>query len=656
MSLYENRNDDPHAIDDALVVSFFVDHYVDQRVASSTRRTFIFVDISDDCGPTYLRDLLSYLSQLAKNSDFSICVASGHPLGIVAENSIDIDMHLRNDDDILRYVNINLVAEWEERNRTVVRIGEKARGIFLWAEIVVNILNAAINDGACQEVIEYTVEEIPGDLHGLYEWMLGTLNKREKEEALALFQWVILAAEPMRLNDLWIAVRLTRAWSFDTFRPEMVLQQHGAPLSMSELRKIRNSDITTDTPYQFRRWIRSRSIGLLELRSERPDGGVVNEPWGLQRVQVTHDSVRTFFLSGRGFACLADDPVAAACRSTEEHIDMAHYSLLHACLTYLNMRDFEHLGRATASSKANSNSPRAFPLSPGAGSNINSSSSNYWPGSPSSATTSAWSPVSAGTSGWSPVSASTAAWSPISSSSSTWSPSSATSAWSPPMPPSSPATPISLPSCHSSVMDQRRMIVSSYPFLDYAVRHLLFHLLAPPTFRYFLPQNDLLRAFAANRCRLWCRWTALLGTADADRILAAHDDGPAKRMLSPVVGSRYRLQRIFRTLARIASGDAGLVPTAMSDMEGARKREDHHHNTRDAEARSCWEARRGMIGGRMAATTNAAATAGKGVAEKMRKIQQMARDKAADQFRGPGTHDSRRFGVLLGLAKWETGM
>ncbi len=151
----------PDAFSDALVVSFFSDDYIDQKVETPTRRTFIFVDVADDARAAYLSDLIAHLSRLALNSDFSICVASGHFSEIREDNAIDIVMPLRNADDILRYVNLNLVAEWEERNRTVVRIGQKAGGVFLWAEIVVNILNAAINEGASQDLIEYTLEEVP---------------------------------------------------------------------------------------------------------------------------------------------------------------------------------------------------------------------------------------------------------------------------------------------------------------------------------------------------------------------------------------------------------------------------------------------------------------------------------------------------------------
>lgn len=456
-------NASPKTLDDATVVSFFADDYIDQHIETPSRRTFIFIDVSDNCGPSYLRDLLAHLSQLARNSDFSICVASGNPLDIDEPNAIDITMQHRNTDDILRYVNITLVAEWEERNRTIVRVGQKANGVFLWAEIVVNILNAAIGEGALQDMIEYTLEEMPGDLHGLYEWMLNTLNDREKGEALILFQWVILAAEPMRLNDLLVAVRLTKTWPHDVFTPSMSLALD-PPSSTRDLRKIRNSEVTTDNPAQFNRWIRARSIGLLALSSPTPRSGVVASPLGLQRVQPTHDSVRTFFLSGRGFAVLS--PAAHPATPTTSLIDRAHYSLLHACLTYLNMRDFEPLASHAHST---------------------------------------------------------------------------------------PVSPLDTPHWARAVTDQRELITSSYPFLQYAVRHLLFHLLAPTHFRYFLPQPQLLRTLSADRCRLWRRWTSLLGCAEPAGVVALHAGGPAGRLLSPVFGARYRLERVFRKLGRMAA-------------------------------------------------------------------------------------------------------
>lgn len=330
--------------DDALVVSFFADDYIDQRIQTPTRRTFLFVDIPDDACAAYVEELVCRLSQLARNSDFSICIASAVHHHIEEANTISIVMHSRNTDDILRYVNLNLVAEWEDRNQTVIQLGQKAGGVFLWAEIVVNILNAAIAEGASQDLIDYTLAELPGDLFGLYEWMLSTLNATERAESLVLFQWALLAASPLRLTDLLLAVRLTDPSPLTTYSllgPSMALTTP-PPSSLRDLRPLRNSEITSDTPSQFHRWLRARSIGLLELQ---PSPSAPDEPLGRQRIHPIHPSVRAFFLSPRGFACLAPDNQLLS--TPEEYLNLGHYTLLAACLRYLNMRDFDALATQT---------------------------------------------------------------------------------------------------------------------------------------------------------------------------------------------------------------------------------------------------------------------------------------------------------------------
>ncbi|KAL2131701.1 hypothetical protein VTI74DRAFT_4720 [Chaetomium olivicolor] len=494
------------------MVSFFADYYVNQKIETSVRRTFIFVEIADDACPVYVHELLGHLSHLAHNSDFSICVASGyHPEIIEEGNVISIPLHLRNGDDILRYVNLNLVAEWEERNRLVVKIVKKAGGVFLWAEIVVNILNAATMEGATQEMIEYTLEEIPDDLHGLYEWMLSALNDCERAESLILFQWVMLAAEPMRLNDLFLAVRLTHPNPFDLYEQQGPLMAFniGAPFSTWELRQLRNSEITSDTPHQFHRWLRARSIGLLELRSDSPS---TNEPLGLRRVHPIHPSVQTFFLSSpRGFATLStSNPSIPPSLPLSTFLDIFHITLLRACLTYLNMRDFEPLGHGASRRRKRSSSPTTpslFPPSP-------------------------YTPLAA-----------------------TRLPHCVTSLLPPSTIPTTNAPSISLSAT------QRHLITTSYPFLAYATHNLLHHLLAPTPFRYFLPQQALFGALARDDFRLWKRWTVLLGSHDPAVILQRHS-APGRevaRLLEPVFGARVRVERVLRKVSRLASA-GGAAP------------------------------------------------------------------------------------------------
>ena len=334
-------------LDDEDVVSFFMDDYIDQQIETPTKRTFVFVDAADSCGTAYLNDLLGSLSQMAANSDFSICVTSVPDPDVTVDNAVEIVMHQRNVDDVTRYISLNLVAEWGDRNRTVIRIGHRAAGCFLWAEIVVKVLNAAITEGASQELIEHTVQEMPEDLDGLYEWLFSTMSREEKAETLVLMQWVMLATEPLRLNELRVALRLTKTWPRNEFRPLAALETD-PPTSLRELRRPVSEGGSFETPQQFHRWLRNRSMGLLEPRPQHQDA-TVYEPLGLQRIHVVHESVRSFFLKGRGFVCLA--PGAAELLeqghlTTADLIDEGHCALLNAILNYVGMSDFDALGDA----------------------------------------------------------------------------------------------------------------------------------------------------------------------------------------------------------------------------------------------------------------------------------------------------------------------
>ena len=347
MSMHKKQKVPIPPLEDEDLVSFFMDDYIDQQIETPTKRTFLFVDAADGCGTAYLHDLLGSLAQMAANSDFSICVASSPAPDVVVDNAVEIVMHQRNVDDVTRYISLNLVAEWGDRNRTVVRVGHRAAGCFLWAEVVVNVLNAAIAEGASQELIEHTVQEMPDDLDGLYEWLFSTMGREEKAETLALMQWVMLASEPLRLNELRVALRLTKAWSRQEFRPSMALEV-APPASLRELRKPISEGGSFETPPQFHRWLRNRSMGLLEPRPQHQDA-TVYEPLGLQRIHPVHESVRNFFLKGRGFACLApeDDGVEPpGGLATADFVDDGHFALLNAILNYINMSDFDALGDA----------------------------------------------------------------------------------------------------------------------------------------------------------------------------------------------------------------------------------------------------------------------------------------------------------------------
>ncbi|KAF2969208.1 hypothetical protein GQX73_g4324 [Xylaria multiplex] len=432
-------------VNDADLTQFFLDDYIANKPRTLARRTFILVDAGDSCDDVYIRELLYCLSQMARNSNFSVCLASRLISGLVPPNITQLQLEKHNFEDISRQVQYRL-------------------------RLATNLLNEVIDGGGAQDLVDRTLDELPVDLHGLYEWTLATLSPKEMADATTIMRWVMLSPEPMMLNDLQMAVRLSRTSFLLCCDPESALDI-GLPWSMQELQKTGKQ---FDTPSQFYQWLCSRTRGLLEARPA--DGeGKAQQSLGLQHIYPINESVRSFFLSGRGFAALSSGR-ATTTPPDHEAVDLCHYSLFRTILTYLNTSDLSPLvsGHRLPDAKQRVLSPETSPI------------------------------------------------------------------W------------------RRNVVDQRNLITSSYPFLRYAVDNLLYHLLSPRPLRYFLPQHAIFRMFTSDNCRIWRRWTALLGETEASAILAKCKS--AEALLQPEFGTSFRLERVFRAVNKMATGDSWFSP------------------------------------------------------------------------------------------------
>ncbi|KAI1271859.1 hypothetical protein F5Y07DRAFT_381582 [Xylaria sp. FL0933] len=457
-------------INDADLTRFFLDDYTMNKPRTLARRTFILVDLEDSCDDADIRELLYCFCQMARNSSFSICLASRPISDDVPATISRLELEEHNSGEIVQLVQSRLKVSDEEWSGAAKKIAEKAGGSFLWAQFATNILNEVIDGGGAQDLADKILGEPPPDLYSLYELTLGTLSPKEKADATTIMRWVLLSPEPMMLNDLQMAVRLGRTRYLLLRDPETALDV-GLPWSMQELQRTGKQ---FDTPSQFYQWLCSRTRGLLEARPVN-DEVKAQQTLGLQHVYPINDSVRSFFLSGRGFAALSSGR-ATTTSCDDEGVHLCHYSLLRTILMYLNTSDLSPLvsGHRLREPKQGVLSPQKSP---------------------------------------------------------TW---------------------------RRNVVDQRNLITSSYPLLRYAVDNLLYHLLSPRPVRYFLPQHAIFNMFTANNCRIWLRWTALLGETDASAILARCRS--AKELLQPEFGASFRLERVFRAVNKMATGDSWFSP------------------------------------------------------------------------------------------------
>ena len=504
MALYQDEN----RLEDERIMSYFVETYMESRIEIPPKRTFILVHAAHTCGARYVRSLVVHLSRLASMSSFTIAVTSGEQAEITdlrlppgAPQPLVVHLHHHNGKEIIRHISLNLRGEWQGRKKTIQRVAGKAQGIFLWVEMVVKILNAAVEEGAMPTVAEYILELIPPSLEGLYEWLLSTLSNREKEEALTLFRWVLFASEPLRVNDLCFAIGTgkTRLCG-DASKVAFCLGPAGWIRDLQWPEKS-----VAGSPVKFHYWLRERSLGLLELRPRAVAHGGV-EPVGMQRVHVIHESVRAFFLDGKGYEVLAGKDAA----KVDRFEDISHCLLLNACLRYLDVKDFERLEHTTRAAYIHAPPGTHFRLggdcvsSPATLSNFRSSPSQA-SGSESRSQSVAKSQTPSNSRSW----------------------------------------PQAL-----SENSQGHPIMGSCPFLNYAVSNILYHLLSPRSWRYFLPHRELLAVLGRNSCRLWRRWTVLLGTNEPSEVLRLSES--AAHLLGATSGASVRLERIFRRLNRLA--------------------------------------------------------------------------------------------------------
>ncbi|KAI1170601.1 hypothetical protein F4777DRAFT_594847 [Nemania sp. FL0916] len=460
-------------IGDADLTRFFLDDYIMKKPLplpmALVRRTFILVDTGDTCDDVYIRELLYCLYHLARNSEYRICVASRSISDHVPAGIFQLELADHNAKDISSSILSHLKTDGSNRSAVVRKIREKAGGCFLWAQFAATLLNEAENDRTQRGRAIQRLEQLPADLYELYELVLINLPWRARANCMTIMRWVMLATEPMTLNDLMKAVRLSRMDSLVYCDVETALNV-GLPRSVHELQK---TGTEYDSPTNFSQWLRSQTGGLLQLR--QADGeSEGRQSLGLQYVCPAHDSIRSFFLSGRGFAVLKSGQAITTILN-HEAVEVCHYGLLWTILVYLNTLD----------------------LSPLVG-------GYHLPGQKQNA-----------------LSLETSVW-------------------------------------RRNVADQRKLIISSYPFLGYAINNLLYHLLSPRSVRYFIPQQTLYNMFVSNDCRIWRCWTMLLGETDPQAILASSP--LAETLLQPEIGASFRLTRVFQAVNKMATGESWFSP------------------------------------------------------------------------------------------------
>lgn len=312
----------------------------------SKTRTLIFVDALDECDWVSIRDMTFFLRKITKSAhdaevDLNIFLSSRHFPNITISDCPEIIVEHHNSYDIATYVEqrfqLGIASQEEQWELLRDIILNKSAGVFLWVVLVMDDVLRDWDDGKDIEYLTRRVETVPSALQALFTDIFSNLSPEKVQLTVRLFQWAILATEPLRLHE----------WHH-------IMAFIGEP-TPSSLEEWRRSDNFTRNDAQLERQIRSVSRGLVEVMKIKSEGrqdmgiekmslhagaGSFDLEYGDTRiVQVIHESVRDFFLRSDGFSIL--DP-----NLKPYPISKGHLSIMATCLDYLNITELDALVQA----------------------------------------------------------------------------------------------------------------------------------------------------------------------------------------------------------------------------------------------------------------------------------------------------------------------
>ncbi|KAK4442622.1 hypothetical protein QBC34DRAFT_225198 [Podospora aff. communis PSN243] len=239
-----------------------------------TRPLKCFIDALDECDENEVRDMVAFFEHLGEvaiasetSAHVQICFSSRHYPSIVPKKGLQVTLEdqAQHRDDIARYIDCELrLEDWDQSDDIKAEVLRRCSNIFLWAALVVPILNREYASGR-KSTLSKRLDAIPPGLDELFDMIL-TRDDDNADELHICLQWVLFSAKPLTPQELFIAVQIgLHPWS----NTELDSKQ----MSIADCR----------------RYVDTASKGLAEVvRSSKPT------------VQFIHESVRDFLLGKSG--------------------------------------------------------------------------------------------------------------------------------------------------------------------------------------------------------------------------------------------------------------------------------------------------------------------------------------------------------------------
>jgi hypothetical protein len=256
-----------------------------------------FIDALDECPEDDVRTLLKTLGSLSHAAledgiDLHICFSSRHYPHITFEacQHLVLDGQEGHEQDISTYVKSELVGKGKLIEEMKLEIQRRAQGVFLWAELVVQILNKDCDRGNVRRLRD-RLDDIPTGLDDLFRDILQR-GVQEGSHLVQILQWILYAQRPLTAQEMYLAV-------------------HSGTDDSAHVKPWNSKEIEHEA---VRLFILNSSKGLAELTK------------GTKRrkstVQFIHESVRDY-LRRTGFQVLAPNLI--------ENLDGVTHEYLYIC-------------------------------------------------------------------------------------------------------------------------------------------------------------------------------------------------------------------------------------------------------------------------------------------------------------------------------------
>ncbi|CAH0052972.1 unnamed protein product, partial [Clonostachys solani] len=260
-----------------------------------------FIDALDECGQSPALDLIKYFQRVlqclpSKGCQFGVCFSCRHYPIIPGNGGLEVVLEEENYKDISMFVKRSLlIINNNDLNEELFNlIVGRARGVFLWAMLVVREVSRMAIEGESMATMKAEIARMPRDLNPFYEELVK--SSKNHPATLSLIQWLCFPATPLDIDQL--------QWA--------LVVDPKSPLKTLEEYRASENFISSD---RFETRIKTLSCGLVEVSRHT--------------VQFIHQSVKDFFLD-QGLALLDQ-------REPNEVVAAAHCRMSLICVQYMNI-------------------------------------------------------------------------------------------------------------------------------------------------------------------------------------------------------------------------------------------------------------------------------------------------------------------------------